>query len=190
MGTSVSHRSPDTPNWRAVSLAYKYDSVPIKRAVEEIWRAATNQPDANLAVDLGTPIIARCLSIVVNSVTREEAVFNASREIALSRQVSLASDIALRALVQSFASAEDRVSAFTKSLFAEASNYLVSRDLSGYIGREGRARTVKESIELKNQIRDQITQIVISVPHPTDLVKETSWHNYVADVVSHLSGKS
>ena len=38
MGTSVSHRSPDTHNWRAVAASYLSENIPVERINQEIWR--------------------------------------------------------------------------------------------------------------------------------------------------------
>lgn len=191
MGTSVSQASPQTSNWRVVAATYTSDAIPIDRVVQEIWRAATNQPVGNLAIDLGTPIVAQCLNIAQHATSREEAVRDARRSVAFSGQASLAADIAQRAVVQCFESIGDQAAAFTQSLFAEAGNYLVSRDLSGYVGVGGRAQTVSEAIALKNSLREQIVRTVSSVPLPSDVAREASiWRRYVEEVIIHLTGRS
>jgi hypothetical protein len=190
MGTSVSQRSPSTPNWHAVSVGYTSDAIPIERVVQEIWRAATNQPTGDLASDLGAPLIARCFSIALTASSREEAVHAVRREIALSGQASLAADIAQRAVAQSFRSGEDRASAFAQSLFAEAGNYFISRDLPGYVGINGRAQTVSESIAFKRQLREQIVGTVRTIPTSGNVASQPSaWKDYVSNVVNHLAGR-
>lgn len=189
MGTSINQRSPSTQNWRAATTAYTNEAVPIERAVQEIWRAATNQPTGDLARDLAAPIVAECLKIALTAPSREEAAISASRAVASSGQASLAADIAQRAVVQSFRSPGDRATAFATALFAEAGNYLVSRDLPGYVGAGGRARTVSESIAFKSQIREQIASHVSAVPRPSRLTGD-AWPGYVGDVVRHLKGRA
>jgi hypothetical protein len=105
--------------------------------------------------------------------------------VAFSGQSSLAADIAQRAIVQSFKSPGDRVGAFTKALFAEAGNYLVSRDLPGFVGPAGRARNVSEALQFKNEIRSQIARRVAEVPRPAQFA-EAGWKDYVGRVVSQL----
>jgi hypothetical protein len=191
MGTSVNQRSPSTPNWDAALLAYETDVIPIERAVQEIWRAATNQPEGNLGVDLGTPIIAECLRIAEKAASREQAVQEARRAIAFSGQTSLAADIAQRAVTQTFAKPQDRTSAFAESLFAEAGNYLVSRDLPGHIGPEGRAKTISQAIGLKNAVQERIATVVSETPRSTDLSSSSAlWRTFVDDVVTRLTGRS
>ncbi len=190
MGTSISQRSPETSNWRAVAAGYTSDVISVERTVQEIWRAATNQPEGNLPADLGNPIVAECLRIAINSNSREEAAMLSSREIAFSGQASLAADIAQRAVVKAFRGEEDRVIAFTKSLFSEAGNYFVSRDLPGYIGDSGRARNISESISLKNDICEQIARTVSTVPRPDAISSDAAiWRSYVNDVVNRLAGR-
>lgn len=191
MGTSVSQRSPSTPNWDAALIAYETDIIPLDRAVQEIWRAATNQPEGNLGVDLGSPIVAECLRIAERANSRGQAVQEARRAIALSGQTSLAADIAQRAVSQTFARPHDRTAAFAASLFAEAGNYLVSRDLPGYIGPEGRAKTVSQAIGLKSVIQERIVAVVNQTPRPSGLSSSsTLWRTFVNDVVTRLTGRS
>jgi hypothetical protein len=188
MGTSISQRSPSTPGWKAVGEIYSSPDYPIDRAVTEIWRAATNQPEGNIASDLSEPIIAKCFEIVQNARSREDALSRAGRAIALSGEVSLAVDIAQRAISVSFDQPLDRISAFTQSLFAEAGNYLVSRDLSGYIGVGNRAKNVSDAIKFKGAILDHIVQVVRTIPKPSGNASDPSvWRGYVNSIASSLS---
>jgi hypothetical protein len=191
MGTSISQRSPSTPGWRAVATAYNSDVIPVERVAREIWRAATTQPTGNLALDLGAPLIAQCFSITINAASREDAINTVSREIALSGQASLAADIAQRAVTRSFRDGEDRALSFVQALFGEASNYLVSRDLPGYVGMGDRVRTVSEAMAFKSQVQEQIVDIVRSVPPSAQIVERplAMWENYVNSVVNQLTGR-
>ena len=122
--------------------------------------------------------------------SREEAAQTARREVALSGQASLAADIAQRAVAQSFRGGEDRASVFVQSLFAEAGNYLVSRDLPGYVGANGRAQTVSESIAFKSEIREHIAGTVRTIPRSVDVANQPSvWKDYVSSVVNSLAGR-
>lgn len=190
MGTSISHRSPSTSNWRAATTAYKSPEVGIERATQEIWRAATNQPMGNLVTDLGTPIVARCLQLTIETSSSEDAVREAGKEIALSGQASLAADIAQRAIVQSYRQPQALSNGFVKSLFSEAVNYLVSRDLSGYVGNSERIRNVTDSIDFKKQTREQVESIVDTVHLPEGVERDADkWQTYVSKVVSRLAAK-
>lgn len=190
MGTSVNQRSPSTPNWNAALTAYETESIPIERAVQEIWRAATNQPEGNLAVDLGAPIIAECLRITEGANSREQALRDVRRTVALSGQTSLAADIAQRAVTQSFTKLQDRTTAFVESLFAEAGNYLVSRDLPGYIGRDQRTKTVSEAIGLKSAVQAETVKVIRETPRPPGLLSSPQpWRTFVNDAITRLTGR-
>lgn len=186
MGTSINQRSPNTPNWRVVSTAYTNNSISVDRAVQEIWRAATNQPTGDLSRELGNSIVAECFRIAVTAESREQAIQQANLAVAFSGQASLAADIAQRAVVQSFRTAENRAGAFAAALFAEAGNYLVSRDLPGFVGPSGRAKNVSESIRFKGEIKTHIAARVAEVPQPTPDVGGLRWRGYVARVVNQL----
>jgi len=187
VGTSKSQPSPRTPNWRAAQLAYADPSVTIERAVQEIWRAAGNQPSGDLTQLLGEPAIAECLAVATAARDREGAVDAVSRHIAALGKASLGLVIAQRAVTQSYGK-PDPVAAFTSSLFGEAGNYLVSRDLPGFVGPEGRAKTPREAIALKAEIRDRVTERAAEIKPPRRAALVDDWSDYVAKVVDHLRG--
>jgi len=187
MGTSVSHRSPPTSNWKSVAAAYTSSRIPIDRAIKEIWRAATNQPSGDLAKDLSKPIISKCLNIALSATTAQRAFQESSKHIALSGQSSLAADIAQRAVVKSSGARIDRTAAFVQSLFSEAADYLVSRDISGFIGIGDRLNSVTDSIIFKDKVRTRVAQIVRGIPRPSRLQDDpVNWKKYVETVISVL----
>lgn len=189
MGTSVNQASPATANWSAVWQAYLLDAIPVSRAAQELWRAATNQRDTNLATDLSAPVIAQCLSVVLKAATASDAIQTASRLVALSGATSLAADIALRSIPRAFAS-KDRVAGFTETLFSEASNYFVSRDLPGYVGRSTRTENVSASSRFKTELCREAERKVRAVRRPAGLdTAADSWRTYVTTVVKQLRGE-
>jgi hypothetical protein len=189
VGTSTSHKSPDTTNWHAAQAAYLDERIPVQRAVQEIWRAAMNQPHGDLSDQLSAPIIALCLHTVSSVPDQREALGKLSREIALSGSVSLATDIARRAAAQAFASQEGRSNAFVASLFREATDYLVARDLPGFVGPRKRAKSASEAIALKAQLKAAAADIARRVPPPGSSPTPTAWRRFVASVVAQLSGR-
>src|SRR5215208_2524088 len=116
MGTSTNQRSPRTPNWKSVEVAYTHPSTTIQRTAQEIWRAAINEAEGGLVSGLRSPIIAKCLEVVQNSHTSTEAAQQVRRLLALSGQASLAGEIAQRAAVIAHATKGNRTNAFVKSL--------------------------------------------------------------------------
>jgi len=184
MGTSTNQGSPRTPNWRAAQLAYESRDIPLDRALQEIWRAATNQEEGNIAFGLSSPIVARCLEIVSSEGSRDAALAKASSAIALSGEASLASTIAERAVALSFARG-DRVTSFLASLFAEATNYLVSRDLPGFVGAGGRAENVSQALAFKSSLRQRAAEVVAGVRGP-EPHGSRQWKTYVDRVIAQL----
>lgn len=188
MGTSVSQGSPATPSWQAAQATYSTPAVPIERTVQEMWRAADSQTEENLAKDLQAPIVAECLRITLNSSSRAEAVRNVARAVASSGQGSLAAEIAQRATLRSFSAAGGNASSFAKAVFAEAGDYLASRDLPGFVGLSEKIPKVSDLTALKMNIRERITEVVNDVEMPEEVDAAEEWSNYAAQVVSVLKG--
>lgn len=188
MGTSVSQGSPSTPNWRAAQETYYSPEVTVDRTVEELWRAADSQVDENLARDLGTPIVAECLRITLASSSRVEAVRNVARMVASSGESSLAAEIARRAAARSFSGVGSSASAFAKAVFADAGDYLASRDLPGFVGINEKIPKVSDLMALKKGIRDRIAEVVEDVEMPEDANVADGWTDYAGRVVETLKG--
>ncbi len=188
MGTSVSQSSPSTPNWQAAQATYSSPAIPVERTVQEIWRAADSQIEENLERDLQAPIIAECLRITLASSSRAEAVRNMARAVALSGQGSLAAEIAQRAAARSFSAAGSSAASFAKAVFAEAGDYLASRDLPGFVGLSEKIPKVSDLIELKTSIRERIADVVEDVELPEGVHLAEGWSDYTAQVVSTLKG--
>ena len=189
MGTSISHRSPKTLNWRAAVTSYTSENISLSRAVEEVWKAIKYQPDSNLVEEMGSPIVAKCLQISLLGISPEQAAVDVSRIIALSGRSSIATDIARRAAIYSTRNPKDRINSFVQYLFSKAFDYLVSRDLSGYIGYSKRFRNVSASIKYKNAMQEEVKKIIINVSPPEGVEKEAEiWSKYVDEVTLALAG--
>jgi hypothetical protein len=189
MGTSVSHRSPSTPNWRAVDAAYNSPIITTERLAQEIWRAAASQPGDNLATLLGAGVIASCAEAVVTAASPQQALAAMRRQFALSGEASIAGEIAQRATVTGFQSTGDRLTAFAAQLFSEASNYLVARDLPGFVGSSPRVPNVSAAAALKSEVCRHVAGVVHSLPCPPDTTASApAWSAYVGTVVQALKG--
>jgi hypothetical protein len=184
MGTSVNQASPDTLNWRAVQASYTDDDVEVDRVVQELWRAATNQPDADFAIMLSNPIVARLRAIALKGGTPLVVASEGNRAIAESKQASLVTDIALRAAVQA-ASTPHPAQSFSERVFAEACNYLVSRDLPGYVGKVERSRTIPDLVQFKQSIIDVTTTAVRKAGVPSRSTAQ-AWQKHVQHVIAAL----
>jgi hypothetical protein len=187
VGTSVNQSSPRSANWSAAQTGYRAN-IPIERIVQEVWRAATNQPQGNLAKLLAQPIVARLGQLGVEGTTPTQVASATSREIARSKASSLATDIAQRAAVQCLSST-DRAQAYGERLFAEACNYLVSRDLPGFIGRANRNQTIVEALAFKSSVLEDTARAVHEGGRP-DFSTTESWRTYVEGIVHHLKRRT
>src|SRR5262245_12650855 len=133
--------SPPTISWNAVQATYR-SVVPIARVASEVWRAAANDPDANWVAALSDPVIAALAEISATAENVEDALDAATRFVALNSRGSFAAEIAKGAIVSAIG-AENRQSSFMRDLFELSTDYLVSRDLAGFVGPRYRNRTVQ-----------------------------------------------
>src|ERR1039458_6730169 len=164
MGTSVNQSSPRTLNWKAAQAGYRDPNVPVGRVTAEVWRAALNQTAGNLEQLLSQPLIRRIGFLLAQSTSATDLARKSALEIARSKHSSLASEIARRACMQA-AGSKDWQTAFTARLFAEATAYLVSRDLPGYVGL-GRVHNVAESVRFKLSLSQHAAEIATRVDRP------------------------
>jgi hypothetical protein len=186
VGTSVNQRSPRTLGWQAVHATYRNHEIPIARVTSEVWRAATNQERGDLARLLSAPIVAKLGQLAARAHSRLDLSRAAATEIVRTKSSSLASEIARRAAIQCMSS-RDRISAYNQRLFAEATSYLVSRDLPGFVGH-GRVRTVTESLEFKSAVASHVARLVSEIGQPKSLAPK-GWEKHVQHVITALQGK-
>ena len=185
MGTSVNQSSANSPSWAVAQAGYK-GNIPIDRVVQEIWRAATHPKEGDLARLLAQPIVARIGQIAFGANSPDQVASATNREITRSKAASLASDIAQRAAIQCVLG-ENRAQIYGERVFAEACNYLLSRDLPGFVGGTNRNRTVADSLAFKRSILDSTTRAVQTAGRP-DFSTERTWRRYVEAVLTHLRG--
>jgi len=189
MGTSASHPSPSTINWHAVARGYERDDIPVERIAQELWRAAQSEPNANWSALLSSPIIATCFDIAVHGDDPVTAVRSATREIVRTRQSSIAADIAKHAVLRSVG-ATNRAETFVGTLFSEASNYLVSRDLSSYVGPTFRNQTVAQAIQFKKELSGRVAEVVRQAAPVPSTRDPQAWQAYVHRVAVELAGRT
>lgn len=188
MGTSVSQMSPRTRGWNIVQAVYTTKTIGTERAVTEIWRAATSEK-TNLATQLASPIVEKIGQIAAMTGSPAEIAMRVEMEIASSGHANFACEIArIAAIKAAQAPVESRQTEFREKLFAEASNYFVSRDVSGFIGHAYRNKDVSEMVEFKRTAMESTTASVRK--SAAELKKQTSWSDYVTGVVDDLRGKS
>ena len=181
MGTSSNQASPPTLNWRATTAAYRGD-VPPARVAREVWRAATNDEHGSLPDLLMSPGVELIYRVAQEAQSASEGPRAASQEIAARRWSSLGTEIAKRALVQSFAY-DDRAVGFVNSLLSEATAYLVARDLPGFVGDQGRAATVADAAAFKASVVESVRGRLIGDPHQFE-----SWDQLIGSSIRRLKG--
>jgi hypothetical protein len=184
MGTSISQRSPDTPNWKLAQDVYTDPDMPIDAALREIWRAASNENETNLMSHLARPEIAFFADLVTRATSPAEAFDQASVHISDRKVASVASDIAKRAVIQS-AGTDNPRDFFFQRLFAEATNYLVSRDLPGYVKIDGKFGSISDARRFTQEMMNTAMDAVRRTPSPASLQGE-DWDLYVRSVVSTI----
>jgi hypothetical protein len=186
MGTSVNQSSPKTLNWQAVHAGYRNPETPVDRVVTEVWRAAANQAQGDLARLLSAPIVAKLGDLARNAANSAEVARTSAQEIVRTKAASLAADIARRAAIQCIGST-DRATAYREKVFTEATNYLVSRDLPGFVG-SGRAKNAADSIQFKTAVSNHVSEIARSIKGPKTF-SARSWDKHVQAVVTALQGR-
>jgi hypothetical protein len=184
MGTSVSHPSPTTLGWQAVAACYRNDLIPAQRTVNEIWRAAQHE-GSPLVNDLFSDAVFSCQEAVRDSKSATEAVKKATREIFKHQGNSIIAEIARRSIPSAF-QVPDKLSGWRSTFFAQITDYLLSRDISGYIGKGYRNKTVSELVSFKQTIKEKANQTVASMQ--ADPISRKEWVAYSKLILNRLSG--
>jgi hypothetical protein len=78
--------------------------------------------------------------------------------------------------------------AFAKAVFADAGDYLASRDLPGFVGISEKVSRVSDLMALKASIRERITEVVEDVELPEGANVVEGWSDYAARIVDNLKG--
>jgi hypothetical protein len=165
-----------------VRAAYSNESVGIDRVVRLVWRAAGLSAHAALGDDLAAKEIAQCARAVAGPA--DAALATISRLGSKSDHPTLAIEIARRAALGSLGG-DNRVERFAENLFREATKYLVARDAPSLVSDTGRLRTVRDVVELKNSVAENVATIVRVTPTPPKL-DATAWRSFVQSVVKEL----
>lgn len=185
LGTSSSHRSPDTNVWHAVRAAYRSRDIDSARLNALLWRAAGVSAEAQLGKQLAAPEIAQFARIVSSqpdSATALQAVLDTASSC---DRPTIGMEIARRAAARAY-QVPDRQTAFIRTLFVEATRYLVARDAPSLVGVGDRLRTVRDVIDLKNEVSTLAGQIASqrSLPRRID---SKSWRRLTSAILADLS---
>jgi hypothetical protein len=187
MGTSISQASPDTLNWRAVQATYR-TPLPIDRVAREIWRAAMNDAEADWGRELVTPAVEICFALSGRELDSASAVETAGRAIARDLSASFSGELAKLALANAMAAPGGR-DRFVRGMFEQVTEYLVSRDLAGFIGSRYRNATVGEANAFLDEVRGNVGERVQAIAADLRPDVAESWPGTVRAVVAGLSGR-
>lgn len=182
MGTSVNQRSPNTGGWRSVSACYTNENVSVDRTALEVWRAAGTQ-DETIAEQLGSEVVAHCAAAASRPMSQDKAVAEVER-LTNSKQNHLIGEFAKQALLIKAAGGHPEES-FGSVLFRQITNYLVARDISGYVGSEYRCKTVQDVRGLKSNIADVVARKVQAVERREQLGSR-SWDEVYPVLLRHI----
>jgi hypothetical protein len=130
---------------------------------------------------LSAPLLDQCRGIVERSDSAIRALEQIDIAVLDRGEITFAVDIAKRAVVQSFQS-DDRSAAFGVAVFAETTNYLLSRDLGGLIGSSTRCPTTSDSIRFKSMVLNTVVDDIREFSSST-----SDWQSYVGRTVDHLA---
>jgi hypothetical protein len=183
MGTSISQGSPRSgPNWKPVLKCYEDSRIPENRIINEIWRASENE-HIPISTQLKSEAIFNCFKAVKDSSNVADALNTFTQAVIDSKNNSIIAEFAKRAIPISF---QNKYPADTwpNRFFTEITNYLVSRDSSGFVGANYRNKSVNEMIDFKKTISSKVGQLINS--EKKNIVSQASWNSFVDRVIKKL----
>jgi hypothetical protein len=153
MGTSVNQRSPNTGGWKSAAACYANEATSIDRTALEIWRAVSTQDDS-IPDQLGSDVVRKCAETAAKNLDPQQAVVEIER-LSATGDNNLIGEFAKRALLIKTGGGHAQES-FASAVFRQITDYLVSRDISGYVGARYRCKTVAAKVQAIEQ-RQQLT---------------------------------
>ena len=182
MGTSVSQPSPRVPNWNRVFACYKHESIPEDRVIKELWRASENQ-EISISEHLKSDTAFGCYQAISSSKDQHEAQTKVLDILVNSGNNSIVTELGKRVIPLSFQS--NQPSKEWRSLFfSEITKYFVSRDASGFVGKDFRNKSVTELIDFKKRISDNVKSVASSFEIEPKTLKD--WKLYIEKTISKL----
>jgi hypothetical protein len=182
MGTSISHPSPRNSNWKPVLACYTSTNIPYERIINEVWRATENDPTP-ISTLMKSETIFQCFNAVRNSKNYREALDRFNDFILSSKQNSIVAEFAKRGIPASFMSTSPS-NQWKKNLFSEITNYVISRDASGFVGDKFRNKSIDELMEFKKTISERINNIISTGKEKISNLKQ--WNSFVDSSILKL----
>lgn len=186
MGTSISQSSPRrSSNWKRVFVCYESNNLPDSRVMNEIWRASeTSEKGSNpLSSELKTQAIYSCYEAVKSSKSFDEAIQKFNKTIIETKGNSIVAEFAKRVIPSAFES-RNPSEQWANNFFKEVTNYVMSRDASGFVGESYRNKSVKELIEFKKNVSNKVQQVIKS--EKKEFKSQADWNSFVDKSISKL----
>jgi len=185
MGTSVSQSSPkNSTNWKRVFVCYETKAIPEKRLINEVWRAADHFKDQiPISNEIKSESIYKCFESVKSSKSFQEALKTYNDYLITNGRNSIVAEFAKRIIPLSF-QYENPAQNWKNLFFSEITNYVVSRDASGFISKDNRNRTVTDMIAFKKNISNHVkSSLEINRVLPKSY---SEWKNFVENTIDNL----
>ena len=182
MGTSVSQASLRNTNWSPVHAGYQNEFIPEDRIINEIWRAA-EKDEVPISETLKSDAIYQCYSAVESSKSFQEAIQKFNNSLRKNKNNSIIAEFAKRTIPVAFQS-QNSTENWKAKFFSEITNYVMSRDTSGFVGENYRNKSVKELINFKKSISEKVFNIVSS--EKTNIKSKQDWNSFVKTCISKL----
>ena len=150
--------------------------------INEIWRASDQGPKP-ISESLKSVATYECYRAVQSSRTFQEALQKFNSTIQQSKGNSMVAEFAKRVIPVSFQS-KSPAREWPKNFLSEVTSYIVSRDLSGFVGKSYRNQTVKELVAFKKRLSDRVKEVVGS--HARSIQSETEWAEFIDNTIDKL----
>jgi len=182
MGTSVSQPSPRTTNWSPVHAAYRSKDIPEQRVIKEIWRAFDNEPTP-ISATLKAEVFYDCYKTIGEAQDMRAAIRQFDALLLEKKHNSIIAEFSKRAIPAAFYT-DDRMGSWKASLFVQVTDYIISRDISGFVGEGNRNRTIGDVIKFKDLIAESVSIIVRSDQGMINSKRD--WNTFVERIVRRL----
>lgn len=185
MGTSVSQASPRNSNWKRAFACYTDTDIGETRVIAEIWRAWENEKRP-ISREIKSDIVYRCLQAVGSSSNAEDALRIFNHDLIASKQNSMVAEFARRAIPVCYRY-ERPAEAWATKVFDQLTRYVVSRDLSGFIGSQYRNKTVSDATQFKDRLGTRASELIQD--QPVKFASKRDWERFVDTSISRLKAQ-
>jgi len=182
MGTSVSSPSPSDSNWQPSFACYRNSKVPEKRIIPEIWRASENQEN-KLSEELKSDSIYSCYNLIQESKNPSEALNKYQKSVFKNKSNSIVAELAKRAIPPSYQEGEPS-DKWKGNLFSQVTNYVISRDASGFVGANFRNENIQDLKNFKESISSQVKKVFEN--DTTKYSSKEEWDKFIDSSIEKL----